>query len=75
MNKHLLRGLTLLIIGAITTSYSLNLMQADSNFYKIIMTAGVLCFGGGVIMTMNSLFRKIDRSTLQRYRRDQQRIK
>lgn len=75
MNKYLLRGVALLIIGAITTTYSLNLMQVDNDLYKFIMTFGVLCFGGGVILTMNSLFRKIDRSTLQRHRRDQQKIK
>ncbi|MCL7988256.1 hypothetical protein M8998_09935 [Sphingobacterium sp. lm-10] len=75
MNKHLLRGIALLVIGAITTTYSLNLMQAENGIYKLIMTLGVVCFGGGVILTMNSLFRKIDRSTLQRHRRDQQKIK
>ncbi|WP_166332898.1 hypothetical protein [Sphingobacterium chungjuense] len=75
MNKYLLRGFGLLIIGAITTIYSLNLMQAESSIYKLIMPIGVLCFGGGVILTMYSVFRKIDRSTLQRYRRDQQSLK
>ncbi|MFD2743381.1 MULTISPECIES: hypothetical protein [Sphingobacterium] len=75
MNKYLLRGFTLLVIGSIITIYSLNLMQAESNIYKFIMPIGVLCFGIGVILSMYSLFRKIDRSTLQRYRRDQQNIK
>lgn len=75
MNKHVLRGIALLIIGAVTTTYSLNLMQADNSMYKLVMTLGVLCFGSGVILTMNSLFRKIDRSTLQRYRRDQQKTR
>lgn len=75
MNKYLIRGFGLLILGAIITIYSLNLMQAEGSMYKFIMPIGVLCFGIGVILSMYSVFRKIDRSTLQRYRRDQQNLK
>ncbi|PVH25984.1 hypothetical protein [Sphingobacterium corticibacter] len=75
MNKYLIRGFGLLILGAIITIYSLNLMQAEGSMYKFIMPIGVLCFGIGVILSMYSVFRKIDRNTLQRYRRDQQNLK
>lgn len=71
MNKYLLRGLICLGIGAIAISYSLNLMLNEINLYKWIMSLGVLVFGFGVLMTIYSLFRKIDKRAVQRYRREQ----
>lgn len=72
MNKYLSRGLILISLGIITIAYSLNLMEAEKNLYKIIMTLGVVLFGIGVVVAMYSLFRKIDRRTLEKIRREQQ---
>lgn len=71
MNKYLLRGFILITLGILTIVYSLNLMEIDNNLYKIVMTAGVISFGIGVVVAVYSLFRKIDRRTLEKIRQEQ----
>ncbi|GGE11334.1 hypothetical protein GCM10011516_06370 [Sphingobacterium cellulitidis] len=39
-------------------------MQAENNWYKLLLTVGVIAFGVGFITLIYRLFRKIDRNTL-----------
>lgn len=75
MNKYLLRGLLCIIVGSATVFYSIYLMNNEADVYKWVMSVGVLVFGFGFLMTMYSLFRKIDRRAVQEYRKEQHRQK
>ncbi|MBA8985218.1 formate/nitrite transporter FocA (FNT family) [Sphingobacterium soli] len=64
MNKFLIRGLAFTLIGIGCIYYGIILMQAENNWYKLLLTVGVIAFGVGFITLIYRLFRKIDRNTL-----------
>ncbi len=71
MNKYLLRGIVFLTAGIICVFLGYTLMENDNNWYKLIMTLGVIFFGVGVVALMYRIFRKIDRNTLIEDRKEQ----
>lgn len=73
MNKYLLRGLLMVAVGVGATYYSYGLMVSENDLYKWLMSLGVILFGVGFMTVMYSLFRKIDRRTIQKQRREQHR--
>jgi len=64
MNKYLRRGILFIILSIIFVSFGYKLMDEQVNFYKILMTLGVICFGIGFITIIYRLTRKIDRKSL-----------
>ncbi len=64
MNRYLLQGIILLIAGVICIFFGYTLMENQNNLYKLLMIAGVLLIGIGVVSIMYRLFRKIDRNSL-----------
>ena len=47
-------------------------MGAENSLYKLLLIAGVLLFGLGVILLLYRIFRKIDRAALIEDRHSQQ---
>ncbi|WKK58662.1 signal peptidase [Sphingobacterium sp. BN32] len=72
MNKYLLRGIVFLTAGIICVFLGYTLMENENNWYKLLMTLGVIFFGIGFIALMYRIFRKIDRKTLIDDRKEQQ---
>ncbi len=72
MNKYLLRGIVFLTAGIICVFFGYTLMENENNWYKLLMTLGVIFFGIGFIALMYRIFRKIDRKTLIDDRKEQQ---
>ncbi|OYD40474.1 hypothetical protein CHT99_18455 [Sphingobacterium cellulitidis] len=70
MNKFLIRGLAFTLIGIGCIYYGIILMRAENNWYKLLLTVGVITFGVGFITLIYRLFRKIDRNTLLDERRN-----
>ncbi|MCT1523713.1 MULTISPECIES: signal peptidase [Sphingobacterium] len=72
MNKYLLRGIVFLTAGIICVFLGYTLMENENNWYKLLMTLGVIFFGIGFVALMYRIFRKIDRKTLIDDRKEQQ---
>lgn len=72
MNKYLLRGIVFLTAGIICVFLGYTLMENENNWYKLLMTLGVIFFGIGFVALMYRIFRKIDRRTLIDDRKEQQ---
>ncbi|WP_312138095.1 signal peptidase [Sphingobacterium sp.] len=72
MNKYLLRGIVFLTAGIICVFLGYTLMENENNWYKLLMTLGVIFFGIGFVALMYRIFRKIDRKALIDDRKEQQ---
>lgn len=64
MNRYLIKGLSLTISGILCVYFSYILMGEENNWYKLLMTIGVILFGWGFITLVYRIFRKIDRDSI-----------
>lgn len=64
LNKYVLRGIVLLLLGIALNLLGYNLMEADEFKYGWAMLSGTIAFGVGFIMIVYGLIRKIDRKAI-----------
>ena len=60
MNRFFIRAIALIILGFFSIWYGLQLMDQENNWYKLILSAGVILFGIGFVTLLYYLFREID---------------
>lgn len=72
MNKYLIRGLALTVLGILIGIFGSFLQEGEHNIYKWILTVSVIVFGIGFLTIIYSLIRKIERKSIIEDRKEQQ---
>lgn len=75
MNRYLLKGLGFTIAGIACLYYGLQIMGPENNWYKVLLSVGVILFGFGFITLVYRMFRKIDRDTILENRKSDKKEK
>lgn len=72
MNKYLVRGILLTVLGIGVGLAGSYLQSAERDVYKWVYIAAVIIFGIGFLTIVYSLIRKIERKSILDQRQEQQ---